>query len=98
LYYLREGYGYEQAMRDILSKRGDTDTNAAIIGMVLGARDGLEGLDQNWVKKVLSWNIKKGGHQRPAFLVPGVSFMQYFDQFFESIPKELVVEYGLTNN
>lgn len=36
-YYLKNGTKYEQAIEDILNKGGDTDTNAAIIGGVLGA-------------------------------------------------------------
>lgn len=37
-----------QAMNDILLLGGDTDTNAAIIGGLLGARFGLQGIPQNW--------------------------------------------------
>jgi ADP-ribosylglycohydrolase len=37
---------YQEAMTDILLKGGDTDTNAAIVGGLLGARDGLTKLDR----------------------------------------------------
>ena len=36
-HYLREGMTYEDAMYDILGYGGDTDTNACIIGGLLGA-------------------------------------------------------------
>jgi ADP-ribosyl-[dinitrogen reductase] hydrolase len=35
--YLKRGESYENAMRHILEMDGDTDTNAAIVGGLLGA-------------------------------------------------------------
>ena len=43
-YHLMKGSSIEEAFKDALRYGGDTDTNAAIIGMVLGARDGLSKL------------------------------------------------------
>jgi len=37
-------------MRSILLKGGDTDTNAAIVGGLLGARWGLSGIPKSWRK------------------------------------------------
>ena len=39
-YYLRNKYSYEDAIRDILLKGGDTDTNAAIVGGLIGCVHG----------------------------------------------------------
>ena len=36
-YYLKNGWTYKDALRDILLQGGDTDTNAAIVGGLLGA-------------------------------------------------------------
>ncbi|TNV78765.1 hypothetical protein FGO68_gene2351 [Halteria grandinella] len=52
-HYLYHDVSYHDAQWDILNRGGDTDTNAAIIGGLLGARDGKERLNQNQVKKVL---------------------------------------------
>lgn len=93
-YYLKENTGYEDALRDILIQGGDTDTNAAIIGMVLGARDGFQGLNEKSVKKVMGWSHVKGGHKRPKFLIPKFSFMESFEKMFSCIPVKLDVEYG----
>lgn len=95
LYYLKEDFSYEKALKDILLRGGDTDTNAAIVGMVLGARDGLSKLDQDAVKKVLKWSNSKGGHKRPDFLIPKYSFYENFDKMFMAIPKKLEVVYGI---
>jgi ADP-ribosylglycohydrolase len=62
---------YEDAMYDILGYGGDTDTNACIIGGLLGAAQGLESLKDEWIEKVLNYDstahISKG-MRRPAFL------------------------------
>jgi ADP-ribosyl-[dinitrogen reductase] hydrolase len=36
-YYLKNEFQYEVAIKDILLRGGDTDTNAAIVGGLLGA-------------------------------------------------------------
>jgi ADP-ribosyl-[dinitrogen reductase] hydrolase len=47
-YYLKHNFTYEHAMRDILIREGDTDTNAAIVCGLLGARWGINGIPQSW--------------------------------------------------
>jgi ADP-ribosylglycohydrolase len=41
LYYLRNGSTYEEAVKDIISKGGDTTKNAAIVGALMGAANGM---------------------------------------------------------
>jgi ADP-ribosyl-[dinitrogen reductase] hydrolase len=40
-YYLKNETTYDVAIKEILSKGGDTDTNAAIVGGLLGAAWGI---------------------------------------------------------
>jgi ADP-ribosylglycohydrolase len=40
LYYLKDCTNYEDAIKDILSKGGDTSMNAAIVGGLIGALHG----------------------------------------------------------
>jgi hypothetical protein len=42
LYYLRNDFTYEAAIKDIISKGGDTRSNAAIIGGLIGAAHGFK--------------------------------------------------------
>ncbi len=42
--YLHEATPFDTAMSEILSKGGDTDTNAAIVGGLLGAVCGESGI------------------------------------------------------
>ena len=43
-YYLKKNISYREALIDILQKGGDTDTNACIIGGLLGAACGFNKL------------------------------------------------------
>jgi len=68
LSYLERGVSYEDALKEILLEGGDTDTNACIIGAVLGAACGYNNLPAGLADKVMAWNPRKGGHRRPEFL------------------------------
>ena len=46
-YYLNKKTTYKDALRDILLRGGDTDTNAAIVGGLLGAADGIDGINKD---------------------------------------------------
>ena len=48
---LREG-GFETEVRRVVSLGGDTDTNGAVAGALLGAREGLDGLPTEWLGKL----------------------------------------------
>ena len=50
-FYLFNNYSYEDAIKDILKRGGDTDTNAAIVGGLLGARWGKKNINHKWIKK-----------------------------------------------
>lgn len=56
-FYLYHDKSYPEAIRDMLLQGGDTDTNAAIVGGLLGARYGMEGdLEKEWSKQVLEYD------------------------------------------
>ena len=55
-------------MKDILSKGGDTQANAAIVGGLLGASHGLRHFDQTHISTVLSL---KDASDRPREYQPG---------------------------
>jgi ADP-ribosylglycohydrolase len=44
---------WRDALVDVASRGGDADTNAAIAGALLGARDGAEAIPAAWVERVL---------------------------------------------
>ena len=50
---------------------GDTDTNAAIVGGLIGASVGRTNINPEYIKKILNFNHTLGGYQREEFLIPG---------------------------
>jgi hypothetical protein len=59
-YYLKNGYSFERAMKDVISKKGDTDVNAAIIGGLLGAANGIEGIPHELIERVMRLDVNRG--------------------------------------
>ena len=55
-YYLLHDYTYEDAIKRMLLKGGDTDTNAAIVGGLIGAKWGVDGIPQEWRMKGLKFH------------------------------------------
>lgn len=68
-YHAERGTPFADAMRHVLGVGGDTDTNAAIVGALLGARDGLSGLPGAWVEAVDGARTEDG-HPRPDLYHP----------------------------
>jgi ADP-ribosylglycohydrolase len=59
-YYLKNEYTFENAIKDIIRKKGDTDNNAAIIGALLGAAYGVEGIPSELIDKVMRLETNRG--------------------------------------
>jgi ADP-ribosylglycohydrolase len=59
IYQLLHASSVEEAIVDTIMRGGDTDTNAAICGALVGAVHGIERLPERWVKTILKC--------RPAF-------------------------------
>lgn len=53
-YHLLHSPDLRQAVVETVRQGGDTDTNAAIVGALLGARDGREAIPPQWRRSVLS--------------------------------------------
>lgn len=53
--WLRHQNDYAAAMGEIIDCGGDTDTAAAILGGIIGARVTLSGIPGEWVKNLLEW-------------------------------------------
>lgn len=66
-HHLHVGSGYEDALRQVLSQGGDTDTNACILGGLIGARWGEAGLPLHMKEAVQRCDTHKG-RQRPSWL------------------------------
>jgi ADP-ribosyl-[dinitrogen reductase] hydrolase len=53
--WLRHQNNYRDGVLEIIRCGGDTDTCAAILGGIIGARVGKSGIPANWVNDLLEW-------------------------------------------
>lgn len=69
IYFLRKSskrhVSYEEAIETVLLKGGDTDTNAKIVGNVIGAIVNVNGIPEYMGKPVLEFDCTKEGEIRP---------------------------------
>jgi ADP-ribosylglycohydrolase len=68
--HLRLGTEYTAALRETLAGGGDTDTNACIVGGLLGARWGASAIPESMKTAVLACDHRRGRHARPEALHP----------------------------
>jgi ADP-ribosylglycohydrolase len=72
-YHLRKQSSFETAIRETLMKGGDTDTNAAIVGGLLGAYHGYESIPSYMKNPVMEFDCTKkhkDGYVRNEFFKP----------------------------
>lgn len=75
-YHLRRRSSFEASLRHTLSLGGDTDTNAAIVGGLMGALHGASLIPQSMLRPLISFRAPRAGefgsgHPRPPQLMPG---------------------------
>ncbi len=74
LWQLLHAPNLEEAVVDTISRGGDTDTNAAICGALLGAVYGKDAVPARWVERILACRPEEGlphvRHPRPEPLWP----------------------------
>jgi ADP-ribosyl-[dinitrogen reductase] hydrolase len=66
--HLLLGSPFQEAIYETLSGGGDTDTNACIVGGLIGAASGASDIPEDMKNAVLHCDTKQGQHPRPAFL------------------------------
>jgi ADP-ribosylglycohydrolase len=71
-HYLHSGGSFEQAVTETLLRGGDTDTNACIVGGLMGAYHGLNGLPKLALDGVLNCNTQLGQRRPENFTVTPV--------------------------
>ncbi len=53
--FLRNQNDFENGIKEIISTGGDTDTTAAILGSISGAKLGIDKIPQKWIKNIVEW-------------------------------------------
>jgi ADP-ribosyl-[dinitrogen reductase] hydrolase len=75
---------FERHIGETLVLGGDTTGNWWVVGAILGAYLGVEGISEDIRDKVLNWEFKKdGGVRRKEFLVPKLSLMKLIKKVFQ---------------
>lgn len=70
--HLCAGTSYVEAVRETLAGGGDTDTNASIVGGIVGARWGAAAIPAAMKEAVLGCDTRLGKNPRPEALHPRV--------------------------
>ena len=78
-YHLRHTENYQDAIRETVQEGGDTDTNAAIVGGMLGACVGLAGLPETLVDGIMKAAVSSN-NERLHYYHPG-----YFGHFVSQL-------------
>lgn len=65
-------YSYEEAIKFVLSLGGDTDTNAKIIGSLIGALKGYDNIPHYMKEKVLHFNNENGIIRPEKYLIKNI--------------------------
>lgn len=68
--HLIKGSSFVEAIAETLFGGGDTDTNACIVGGLLGAACGAGSIPKTAIAPVLNCDTEQGIHPRPAFVHP----------------------------
>eukprot|EP01022_Parablepharisma_sp_SALTPOND_P013207 TRINITY_DN1742_c0_g1_i1.p1 TRINITY_DN1742_c0_g1~~TRINITY_DN1742_c0_g1_i1.p1 ORF type:complete len:421 (-),score=13.92 TRINITY_DN1742_c0_g1_i1:30-1292(-) len=95
IHLLRCGCEYEEAIRITLKQGGDTDTNACIVGGMIGAAIGYSRIPQKMVKTILSFSAEKSGKgiKRPNWLNPGKVLFEILEKVLKVAPDKLEITY-----
>ena len=80
---------YVKWIKEVLKAGGDTDTNACIVGGMLGAMIGFEKLPEKPKTAVLN-RKNNNGIKRDQFLLPSVYAEKSIDKLFELWPDEIL--------
>jgi len=88
---------YDWAMRQVTKLQGDSDTNCAIVGGVVGAYVGLDNIDDAKVRKLLECKLPKQADDhvytdlRPNFVIPGEGCVDEMLKLVEISPNRLEI-------
>ena len=80
-WHLRRESPFLEALSHALGRGGDTDTNTAIVGSMIGALHGADAIPQE-LKRVLEFSHDTcGGYRRPDWLLPRFA-LQHTDKLY----------------
>ena len=86
---------FDEAMKECCRLGGDTDTNAAIAGGLIGAYLGHKALPAEKVRKIMASNCKSFWEPRPDWLLPAkLDIYKMIDELVDIAPTQFVIKNG----
>ena len=83
---------FDYAMEQIAMLAGDTDTNCAIVGGLVGAYTGIDNIDKEKIRKVLDCDLDKGGQpRRPDHVKPMIDGFDCIKELIAIAPAKLEI-------
>eukprot|EP01017_Pseudomicrothorax_dubius_P014490 TRINITY_DN168_c0_g3_i2.p1 TRINITY_DN168_c0_g3~~TRINITY_DN168_c0_g3_i2.p1 ORF type:complete len:243 (-),score=39.35 TRINITY_DN168_c0_g3_i2:138-866(-) len=90
IYLKREEKNFAKVMDEVIRAGGDFDTNACIVGGVIGAAVGLSALPKHWVKAIIEADVTKGEHPRPVQYQPS-RVLQMISDLLRVSPLSIII-------
>ena len=86
---------FDETMKECCRLGGDTDTNAAIAGALIGAFLGHKRLPKEKVKKIMTSDCKSFWEPRPEWLLPSkLEIYKMIDELVDMAPTQFVIKNG----
>ena len=86
---------FEHAMKTMLREGGDTDTNAAIVGGLIGALVGYNRIPEKYKLAIMNFDCKTMiGNEVENYLLPKYHLCPLLTQIYQNSPKVLQVQVG----
>ena len=91
IYLKNERKDVENIIKEVISRGGDTDTNACIVMGVIGAAVGFKGLPLSLVEKQLACDFSKGNYPNRYFYFHPAATVKLIPEFILTLKPTLVI-------
>jgi len=88
LRHLYHGTPFQEAIKETIAAGGDTDTNACIVGGMIGAACGFSKIPGQFIQKLMDC-VTKGNRKRPQYLHP-MQILDLKEKLLQNAPEKLV--------
>ena len=79
---------YHYSLKETIRLGGDTDTNACIVGGLIGSAVGIKNIPKDMVNKLLSFDCTTEGRIRPEFLSVKKHLLKNISKMITMIPSK----------
>ena len=88
IFLKQKAIDYEKVIEEMIAKGGDTDTNACIVGGLIGSAIGLRNIKAEYIEKMMKCDVLKSKNSRDPFFNPK-NGLKLGNMLFDIAPKSL---------